>query len=204
MKKTLFYPIILIIILWNCSDKKDLKQTEFVIGNNEKVEFLNEILSDTINLKLLSSQKIMISDFNFLPKLPHSILNDNEFKRVSYIKYLSHHLKEKDTVFIKKQIKQNKTFDLKILSKYNYQILNTSKLFKNGVSVDSLSTIALNKQIYTKELYNEPYILIDKPIFNKEMNRVCLSLNRPNSGEYFVFIKKNRKWQKEVIAQWSE
>ena len=202
--KITFFAFILTIIFWSCSDKKQSKQTEFFIDNKVKVEFLNEILSDTTNLKLLPDQNIMISDFNFLPDLSNSIFKNNQYVKVSQIQFLSYHLNEKDTSFIIQQIDRNKTFNLKELSRFGFRILNTSELLKKGVSIDSLSTIVLNKQTDTDRLYNGYYILIDKPIFNKKMNRAFLSINGLHSGSRFVFKKENGNWKKENIGSWVE
>ncbi|WP_299121511.1 hypothetical protein [uncultured Tenacibaculum sp.] len=172
------------------------KNSEVIISNTDKARILNEILSDTTDLKLIPYQRVFISDFNFLPQLPYMIEKEGEFETVSHLKYLSHYLKEKDTLFLKKQIEKNKTFNLKMLAKYNYQILNTSELLKEGVTHDSLSKIVHERMTPLERLHNESYFLIDKPIFNKKMNRVCFGIHRRSSGEDFVFEKINGKWKK--------
>jgi hypothetical protein len=201
MKKILLTSILTILSL-SCSDKKQSTQTAFSIDNETKMEFLNEIFSDTTNLKLLPDQNIMISDFNFIPTLPKLIFKDDEYVNATYLEFLSHHLYEKDTLFIKEQIEKNKSFDLKQLSKFGYRVLNTRDLIKSGVTVDSLSTIVQNKNTDTDNIYNGLYILIDKPIFNKEMNRAYLSINTVNSGTDYVLKKANGNWEKEEIGYW--
>ena len=196
--------ILLTILLWSCLDKNQLEQTKFSIDNKVKAEFLNEILSDTTDLKLLPDQNIMISDFNFLGVLPKSVYQNEKYITATELEFLSHQLKESDTIFIKEQIKNNKEFDLKELSDFGFRILNTNELFEKGVSIDSLSTIVLNKQTITDKLYNGYYILIDKPIFNKEMNRAYLSINDLHSGTQFVFTKEDGKWKKKNVGGWVE
>ena len=201
--KKIFHLLVALTVL-SCSHYKKPEKDNVTTRNIDKLEVLNKILSDTINLKLLPYQKILISDFNFLPKLPEKVIDrEGEFISVSYIEYLSHNPKEKDTIFLKEQIKQNKTLDLKELSQYNYQIFNTSELIKNSVSIDSLTSLAYEKTSYSDRKYNESFILIDKPIFNKEMNRMCLGIHRPYSGENFIFMKENGKWKKtSIISRW--
>lgn len=203
MRKTLF-TLILIILLSNCSDKNQSGRTQISIDNKTKAEFLNEILSDTTNFKLLPDQNIMISDFNLIQHLPRSVSKNGEFIKVSEIEFLSHHLKENDTVFIKQQIKDNNHFNLKDLSNFGYRILNTTELLKDGTSVYDLSSIVLNNQTKTDKLYNGYFVLLDKPIFNKELNRAYLSVNGLNSGTEYLFVKKNETWIKENIGSWVE
>ncbi|WP_299157714.1 hypothetical protein [uncultured Tenacibaculum sp.] len=199
MKKKL-YIITLTITIWGCFNKKKSDNELVIISDIHKAEILNEILSDTIDLKLLPYQRALISEFNFLHKFPERIIEkEGELISVKYLEYLSHNLKEKDTVFLKDQIEKNKKFDLKILTKYNYQILNTCELLKKGVSHDSLSSIAYERMTPSDRLYGASYFLIEKPIFNKKMNRVCLSIDRPNSGESFVLVRKNGKWEKTSL-----
>jgi hypothetical protein len=203
MKKTLF-TLIILVLFWNCSDKKKVEQTQIHIENEVKAEFLNEILSDTINLKLLPDQNIMISDFNFLPNFPQSVPINGEYAKVTEIEFLSHHLKENDTVFIKRQIKSNKDFNLTDLSKFGYRILNTSELLKNGNSVYELSSIVLKNQTETDTLYNGYFMLIDKPIFNKDLDKAYLSVNGLHSGTEYIFTKENGSWSKNEIGSWVE
>ncbi|WP_420553354.1 hypothetical protein [Tenacibaculum aiptasiae] len=192
--------LLISIIIISCKAKSN----EVIISNTDKARILNEILSDTTDLKLIPYQRVFISDFNFLPQLPYMIEKEDEIETVSYLKYLSHNLKENDTLFLKKQIQKNKTFDLKMLAKYNYQILNTCELLKKGVPHDSLSQIVHGRMTPFERLYNESYFLIDKPIFNKKMNRVCFGVHRKSSGENFVLEKINGKWKKiGLISTWA-
>ena len=185
--------LLISVIIMSCKAKSN----EVIISNTDKARILNDILSDTTDLKLIPYQRVFISDFNFLPQLPyHMIEKEGLFEKVSHLKYLSHYLKEKDTLFLKKQIEKNKTFDLKMLAKYNYRILNTCELLKEGVTHDSLSKIVHERMTPLERLYNESYLLINKPIFNKKMNRVCFGIHRESSGENFVLEKINGKWKK--------
>lgn len=172
------------------------------IEHNNKLKFLNEILSDTIDLKLLPNQRIMISDINYIAKLPKSISQNEQNHLVSEVEYLSHHLSEEDTSFIHQQIVDNEKFDLGLLSQYGFNMLNTKTLLKNGTSVLDLCNIVKERNRNYKE---EPcYILLDKPIFNKNMNRAYMMINTPHSGKEFLFSKENGAWTKNEISSWVE
>ncbi len=75
---------------------------------------MSQILSDTINLKIILSKEQLISNKNFLPPPHLSIDTKNPFKTVNEAEFIANILNI-DTLFVKKQFKSNKTLDLNML-----------------------------------------------------------------------------------------
>lgn len=193
--------LIVSVLLLSCVDGNKSHKTVSV-ENSDKLKFLNAILSDTIDFKLLTYQGIMISDFNYIAKLPKSIYQNEHKHSVTEVQYLSHHLNEADTSFIHQQIEDNVKFDLGLLSQHGFNVLNTKELLKNGTSILDLCDMVKDRNLYFED---EPcYVLLDKPIFNKKMNRAYMMINTPHSGKEFLFSKENGMWTKKEISSWVE
>src|SRR5690606_31013954 len=128
------------------------------------------------------------------PSLDNQIWIEGEWKKVSRIDYLSYHLNEKDTSFLREQINQENDL-IAHLSKYGFQVLNSQELLEEGTSLDSIDKIAEERSRQNKTPGERDYIMIDKPVFSKDLNRLYLKIAGYNYGyEYgyeYVFTKSN-------------
>lgn len=169
------------------------KETE--ITNGFKLEFLNQILSDTTGIKIITSKEQLISSGEMIPVyLP---LKRNRKKTISHARFIADTLGVHDTLFVKKQMKANKTFDFNALTKYGFRVLNLEK------KPDSVGIYD-----YTEKL-NKGYdsfhrVMISKPIFNKELDKAYIMVDN-FGGHTMILEKKNDQWGiKSIYNQYIE
>lgn len=179
------------------------KELNIEIKSEDKIDFLNEILSDTINLKIINSKNQLISNYPFFPPPRLPMDEKNPTHSISHYEYISDTLKIDDISFVRKQAKSNNNFKLDLLSHYGFKILDVETYFKQKISHDSVREIAHE---YNKKHDNvHSFLVISKPIFNKDMNLAYIRLMQGYGGETVILEKRNGKWMKKnVIDDWIE
>ena len=188
--------ILLIILISSCNggEKTDLK-----ISNEFKIEFLNEILSDTNDLKIITSKEQLIS--NYAMMLPFFQPEPNG-KKISHIEYISDLLKINDTVFVKRQIIDNRQLELNQLSKYGFKIFDLKNEIENNTPYDKIF-----EKVDSVNIGADSYSLlqITKPIFNKEKNMAYIRLRYGSGGKTLILKNVGGKWKKRnQIDDWVE
>lgn len=83
------------IFILSCNKDKSKIINDDSVSDEECIQFLNEVLSDIVNLKIIPSKKVIISNCDF-----HK-WNFSRFKNYSDVQILYELLEEKDTMFIK-------------------------------------------------------------------------------------------------------
>lgn len=82
------------------------------------------------------------------------------------------------------------------LSKFGIKILDVKKYSKEGISRDSIDEIV--NEYYNKtdsyNLKNRSYLIVSKPIFNKEINLAYIRMLCGSSGASYLLEKGNNKW----------
>ena len=109
------FAFIFALLLVSCETDK-----ENAVSQTEITNFVSEILSDTTNLKIIESKKILISNFDFTPELPIEF----EGYQTTRTQYISEILEEKDTLFIFNQINSKVKIDFNQLEKESFQIFD--------------------------------------------------------------------------------
>lgn len=180
--------------------KKDTREN-IVISNAFKLEFLNKILSDTTELKILNNKNQLISNAGFggmtppwLPKDP-----ENPRKTISHWKFISDNLKVNDTTFIRNQVLDNINLDLNELEKYGFKVFDLkSKLENNEPFTAIIDSINQGTPNYSVLKFN-------KPIFNKEKNLAYLMVEQGSGGHTLILEFVDGKWKKKnQIYDWVE
>ena len=179
-----FLSIILSITFLSC--KRDNNR----ISDSFKLKVLNEILTDTTDLRLLDSTNQLIARFPF-----GSYWHIDTTKKagrptleyISHSKYIGKRLNE-DTIYIKNQLKANKNFDLIQLKEYGFQIED------NSIMLDSLKDGDIEVSAYNLYFWDN-VTSIFKPVFNRKKDELYLQIVRDNY-EYYVILRKdkNGKW----------
>ena len=180
----------------SCKDDKSRIVNDDLVSDQECIQFLNEVLSDTVNLKLIPSKRIIISNCDF-----HR-WNFSRFENYSDYEILYELLEEKDTVFVKNQIDTLDCFKTNELKKFGFQIYNFKKVL-DSVEYDSIprKIEKINIQNGNPE-FGDAFIMLQRPIFNKKRNRVLLRVDYMYSGEKFLLTKKNNTWEKKKVGAW--
>jgi hypothetical protein len=200
MKKTFSIVIISFIFFISCKEnvtKNSIETSE--ITNEFRLQFLNEILSDTIGLKLISSKSDLISNVNIIP--PTSFYyNGHEFYKESH--YISEVLEIKDTLFVQKQFELNPTFSFDDLSKFGFNIFDVNSRIKSGKGhhyvLDEVSS-------YYQDYKNCYLLFLSKPIFNKNRNKAYMTYGCGSEGTTIILSKRNNVWEIEKeINSWVE
>ena len=190
--------ILLVLASTSCNFRHDqMSKDNIVISDSIRIDFFNQILSDTTKFNLYFNRKEFISNIPLLPPpyLPTS--KSNSKRSITEAKYISILLNEPDSLFIKKQRKENLNFHFEELSRYNFKILDVKDMLKNGVGRDSI----LN---YTKANGEYGFLSITPPIFNKEVDRAYVRVAY-FGGETIIFKRINNKWIKEKsLDEWIE
>jgi len=210
MKKHVFKILIFSLILINCNGKSKSKtdidvliKTE--ITNNFKLEFLNQILSDSSETKLIYDKKELISNHPLLPPSFLSLDLENLTQSISHADFISETLNVFDVDFIEKQFAKNKQFDLSKISKFGFNVIDIRSYMESGVKLDSITKIA--KKYYEKnniKNYSRVFY-ITKPIFNKELNLAYIRIGHGPSGMTLIYERRNNTWnQKYKIDKWVE
>ena len=174
------------------------------ISDEFKLEFLNEIFSDTTELKILNSKQQLISnsgsEYMIPPFLPIDSKNPN--KTISLNRFISDTLNIMDTVFVKQQRLDNVKLDLDRLADYGFAIFDLRSLAKKKVPYDSILHLA---DSLNKGTDNYSFIKFSVPVFNREKNLAYIMLSQGSGGETLILEKVNGKWKKKYeIASWVE
>jgi len=188
---TKVYVLLIGLLLFSCNNAE--KQTVY-ISNQERLELLNEILSDTIELKLITSKTQLISNYSYMVP-PRR-------KRIKQFKFICDSLKVKDTMFIRNQFLNNKTFDLNQLTNYGYNMFDLKTKIENNMPHDTLLKLIDSLNRGTK---NYSLLKISKPIFNEDKNLVYIRTEQGSGGDSYILEKIKDKWtEKYHLAQWVE
>lgn len=186
-------------------EKKELVEVNQV-PNEFKLEFLNEILSDTSENNYFKSKIGLISNYPLM--IPEMTLGDPEFPNkhfLSTVEVLSHYLKTDDTIYLDNQLLKTNSLDLNNLSKYGYKIFDFKKCIDSNLSYDSIYKLTAIENLKHNFDATIPFLLIDEPIFNQKMNLAYIRFQQGSGGESVLFEKKNGKWMyKETITTWFE
>lgn len=203
MKRIKIIYLILTAVILSCEERPNPHTFNSEDAENLKLEFLINALLEKTKPQILSSKKVLISNFYKFPSLDNQIWIEGEWKKVSRIDYLSYHLNEKDTSFLREQINQENDL-IAHLSKHGFQVLNSQELLEEGISLDSIDKIAEERSRQNKTPGERDYIMIDKPVFSKDLNRLYLKIAGHNYGYEYVFTKSNDTIEKYDIAYWVE
>ncbi len=184
------------------------------VNKKFKLKFLNQILSDTINLKLINSKKTLISNYTKLEPLntikvegDTSNISKMIFYKISVAKRLSEVLNESDTIFLKSQLKSNKDLDILELSKFGFNTIDIKNSYKNKASFEEL--LQLYATIRNENIRNglpEDYgfFFITKPIFNKKLDKAFIRVQHKEFqapvNEYIITKVKGKWSKKELIS----
>lgn len=176
------------------------------ISDKFKLEFINEILSDSLNQRYSFKNKSLIS--NFPAMIPINPINDIQYPDIelnSVLKYISHYLKTKDTLFILQQIRQNKNFNFDQLSNYDYNLFDYKSCISNHIKLDSIyKLVAIECEKFSYKSKSS-IIFVSTPIFNKELNLAFIRFRDIGGGESVIFEKKNNNWEfQQRIEIWHE
>lgn len=197
MRKLIIYISVGILFL---ACKKEQKE-DIVITNQFKLEFLNQVLSDTTELKILTTKGQLISNAGFGGMVPPFLPVDpkNQRKTVSHWKFISDNLNVSDTVFIKNQVSDNKNLNLNELGKFGFNVFDLKSKLKNNEpfmsEIDSINDGTENYGI----------LKFSKPIFNKDKNLAYLMLEQGSGGNTIILEFVDGKWKKKTqLADWVE
>lgn len=180
----------------SCIEDKSKVVNNDSVSDEECIQLLNEVLSDTINLKLIPSKKVIISNCDF-----HRWIF-SEFEDYSDYEILYELLEEKDTVFIKNQIDTLDCFKTNKLKNFGFQIYNFKKVL-DKVEYDSIPRKIEEINISNgNPEFGDSFIMLQRPIFNKKRNKVLLRVDYMYSGEKFLLTKKNNTWEKKKVGAW--
>ena len=180
----------------SCNEDKSKVVNNDSVSDEECIQLLNEVLSDTINLKLIPSKKVIISNCDF-----HRWIF-SEFEDYSDYEILYELLEEKDTVFIKNQIDTLDCFKTNKLKNFGFQIYNSKKVL-DKVEYDSIPRKIEEINISNgNPEFGDSFIMLQRPIFNKKRNKVLLRVDYMYSGEKILLTKKNNTWEKKKVGAW--
>jgi len=194
---------ILLILFISCKENVTENSVETnEITNEFRLQFLNEILSDTIGLKLILSKNDLISNVNTLPP-PSFNYNGEEFYKESH--YISVLLEIRDTLFVQKQFELNPTFSFDGLSKFGFNVFDVNSMRKSGKGYYSVLNEVNLYYKDCKDCKNDCLLVLSKPIFNKNRNKAYLRYGCGSDGRTLIFSKENNVWKIEKeIDIWVE
>ncbi|MDC9722427.1 MAG: hypothetical protein PSN34_06595 [Urechidicola sp.] len=190
-----------VILFISCDE-----QTEVLITNSDRIDFLVEILSDTTELKIIKSKDQLISNHASLIKPFFWTIDKDDNIEVysgSVIKYISDSLRVNDTIFIKEQIKQNRYFDMDKLESYGFRIFD-NKYYNEHPEIDWQTR---NDMIDSLNIGKKSYrvLHISKPIFNKSFDLAFIRTRHGPSGQSLILEKKDQKWiKKNILSSYVE
>ena len=137
------------------------------LSNEDKIKILTEIFSKK-NPQLLFKRCIFL---NIQITKPHSMFYNGKDYR-SYNEYVSEILNVKDTIFINEQIIHNKNLKINSLKNFNFKFQN----FED------------------KKINENCYVMISKPLFNKNENRFYIIIQENGNQNQYLFEKNGNKW----------
>jgi len=163
-----------------------------------KIEFLNQVLSDTTDIQILRSKSELISNFGsgyMSPSLPIE-------GELSELHFISESLDEPDTAFIQQQLKHATSVNLDTLSTYGFQIFDLKGKSKLNHSYKSIVEYADSINMITD---NYSFLKFTIPIFNKNQNLAYMRFQRGSSGEAIILEKIEDHWIRKIkLYEWME
>jgi hypothetical protein len=178
--------IILLLTVISCSSLRDRKVVEII----DPIEFLNFVLTDTTELKLITNGYKSISDISILPPptMPAGKFSD----------FLITILAETDTLFIQDQLRESNNFNTENLENYGFKIIKISEIpSETGIDWD-----------YFSDNYGQGILTVDRPIFNKSYTKAYIRFGylcgtHCGNGQELVIEKIGNKWSiKEITGAW--
>ncbi|WP_339754864.1 hypothetical protein [uncultured Winogradskyella sp.] len=177
-----------------------------VITNEFKIEFLNDILKDTL---ILSAKYVNAIIFEKKITNDKRIVNaKGKVESISDIQLIAITLSEKDTSFVYNQT-LNKEFNIEKLKPLGYNVIDWKNIREDIYVGDSLveervfvSTDSL-ENIY-HYLEKNSSISISKPIFNKSLNKAYIEVDFSYYYGYnYLFERTNNTWKFiDYAGQW--
>ena len=198
MKYLKLFLLLIGFVFISCKEDKSKVVNDVSVSDEECIQFLNEVLSDTVNLKLIPSKRIIISNCDF-----HRWIF-SEFEVYSDYEILYELLEDKDAAFVKNQIDTLNCFKTTELKNFGFQIYNFKKIF-DKVEYDSIPREIEKINISNgNPEFGEGFIMLQRPIFNKKRNKVLLRIDYMTSGVDYLLSKKNNSWEKKKVGGWME
>ena len=179
----LFFFLISFVFV-SCNADKSKVVNNDLVSDEECIQLLNEVLSDTVNLKLIPSKRIIISNCHF-----HR-WNLSAFENYSDYDFLYELLEEKDTAFVKNQIDTLDCFKTTKLKNFGFQIYNFKKVLDN-VEYESIPREIEKINISNgNPEFGDGFIMLQRPIFNRKRDKILLRIDYMNSGIDYLLSKK--------------
>lgn len=121
-------------------------------------DLLNYLLTDTVEIGSVMDGYKIISDID---RLPPPVFYGK------FIDHVSEVLSEKDTTYIRSQLRKRKYFNTNGLAKYGFTVVKVSELYKAKVSGEKFWDIIHNK-------YGPGLLTVSMPIFNRDFTRAYI------------------------------
>jgi hypothetical protein len=163
-------------------------EKEIEISNKFKLEFLNEILSDTTNLRIISSKEQLLTTGKLIPQMMP--MHPDGGKSISHFEFIADSLEVNDIDFIKRQFEKNMEFDFMQLQQYGFRVFDLRKMRKRTGTFDIYNTLTeMNKG------FDSHYrTIITKPVFNKQKDKAYIMVNN-FGGATYLLKKENGVWK---------
>ena len=198
MKYLKLFLLLIGFVFISCNENKSKVVNDDSVSDEECIQLLNEVLSDTINLKLIPSKKVIISNCDF-----HK-WNLSNFEDYSELDFFYELLEENDTTFINKQMENLDCFKVTELKNFGFQIYNFKKLF-DKVEYDSIPKEIEKINISNgNPQFGDVFFMLQRPIVNKNRDKVILRIDYMTSGITYLLSKKNNTWEKKKVGAWME
>ena len=198
MKYLKLFLLLIGFVFISCNENKSKVVNDDSVSDEECIQLLNEVLSDTINLKLIPSKKVIISNCDF-----HK-WNLSNFEDYSELDFFYELLEENDTTFINKQMDNLDCFKVTELKNFGFQIYNFKKIF-DKVEYDSIPKEIKKINISNgNPEFGDGFIMLQRPIVNKKRDKVILRIDYRTSGVQYLLSKKDNSWEKKKIGAWME
>lgn len=179
----------------NKSESQAIELTQIEITDEFKLEFYNQILSDSSDSRLLFDKRELITNW---PEMTPPILPidpKNYSKTISHAEFISDTLKINDVDFVRKQFKENQDFDFLNLEKNGFKVIDVKGLKENQIEWDSIDKIAEKYYEENKMIDFYSFFHITKPIFNKNLNLAYVRIRSGSGGMTRIYEKKNGIWR---------
>lgn len=196
MKYLKLFLLLIGFVFISCNENKSKVVNDDSVSDEECIQLLNEVLSDTINLKLIPSKKVIISNCDF-----HK-WNLSNFEDYSELDFFYELLEENDTTFINKQMDNLDCFKVTELKNFGFQIYNFKKIF-DKVEYDSIPKEIEKINISNgNPQFGDVFFMLQRPIVNKNRDKVILRIDYMTSGITYLLSKKNNTWEKKKVGGW--
>lgn len=192
--------IIAVLIFYSFEKEKALPE----ISDEFKLEFLNEILSDTTDLKILMSRKQLISNFGSGYMMPPILPRDpkNSEKTISLTKFIADTLHIMDTTFVNQQRINNAKLDLDRLADFGFRIFDLKQLVQKEVPYNLILKMADSLNAETAKY---SFVKFSIPIFNKEKNLAYIMLAQGSEGKTLILERVGNRWRRKYeLNNWVE